>query len=201
MGQDSRCHRGETRAPHSWLGGTRAVQFAICPLYRLFSGHRKWAAIPLQLERGDKTAMQARKRKTRLPPSLASVDYVHLGRVPRLGTESSSICGILLLEMARMIGVDGPNRSGAQNRLRSHRHGVINSPRLPESICLVRKWQDCSCRTPSSSSGELGAVRIESEEPRGYGVLARCQRISGAGMTSHGVAGPWAAPERVEGRK
>ena len=125
MGQDSRCHRGETRAPHSWLGGTRAVQIATCPLYRLFSGHRKWAAIPLQLERGDKTAMQARKRKTRLPPSLASVDYVHLGRVPRLGTESSSICGILLLEMARMIRVDGPNRSGAQNRLRSHRHESI----------------------------------------------------------------------------
>ena len=30
-------------------------------------------------ERGCKTAVQARKRKFRLPPSLARVDYVHLG--------------------------------------------------------------------------------------------------------------------------
>jgi hypothetical protein len=70
--------------------------------------------------------------------------------------------------MARLIRIDGPIFLETQNRRRSHRHGLISLLRLPESICLVRRWRNCFRRTPPEASlKKLAAFLVMSQGQEG----------------------------------
>jgi len=86
-------------------------------------------------ERGCKTAVQARKRKFRLPPSLARVDYVHLG----LGLSFLKRWHGIVHDLLDLFRESGP----AENRRRSHGHGVdriafASSETAPYARCAIR---------------------------------------------------------------